>query len=264
MKKINKSSPPNSLTLYESQFPMHDWGKFRDHKGGSSYKTVKQNMLSDQGGLCGYCETKIEAIPEYKQRVEHYHSKSDNADPKTNWALDWQNVFAVCLGGSSLKEEDKKAYPLPINLSCDAYKGHLINKKKLPEACEGYFLNPLRIISTPSLFDFDRSTGALKANKITCRKFADIDNQYASFEELVEKTIEILNLNCQRLLDDRLVVLKAYNQEVAKARKIRDREGFNKLTERWFQKKWPSFFTTRRILLGKHAELYLSQTTYNG
>lgn len=265
LKKINKTSPTNALVCFADSNPRSDWDNdFRNHDSGKSYKAVREIMIADQGGLCGYCETSIKHLYEHQQRVEHYHNKSDTSDTSKNWALDWNNVFAVCVGGSYQSIEEKEQYSLPKNLSCDAHKDHLVKKKKLPEACEGFFLNPLRIIGTPCLFDFDRSNGKLTANPEACQRLAEIDNQYASLEELVEKTIEILNLNCDRVCTDRLLVLKSYNQAIASARKLNDKQVFSKLTERWFQHKWPSFFTTRRILLGRHAETYLEKIAYNG
>jgi len=51
---------------------------------------------------------------------------------------------------------------------------------------------------------------------------------------------------------------------VAKARKKNDKECFSKIVTLWFKDKWKSFFTTRRLLLGKHAEIYLSKIGYDG
>ncbi|MEZ8215279.1 retron system putative HNH endonuclease [Vibrio sp. 1F148] len=265
MKKISKSLPPNELTKFAESNPGALWDPdFRDHKAGESYKSVREVMVQDQGGLCGYCEKKISKLPAHKQRIEHYHNKSDTDDPTINWGLDWNNVFAVCLGGSEIKDEEKKQYPLPRNLSCDAYKEHMVCKNLLPQACEGYFLNPLKIIANPCLFGFDKSNGELTVNKSACEALVGIDNQYGTIEELVEKTITILNLNCDRLCSDRLAVLKLYNQEVTKARKAKDREGLSKLAKRWFDNKWPSFFTTKRVLLGTYAEAFLTQSSYDG
>ena len=178
-----------------------------------------------------------------------------------NWALDWQNIFGVCIGGS---DSDKNHHSLPDNLSCDAYKDHLIASGTLSKACEGFFLNPLQLPAFPCLFSFDKSSGKLIPNEKACEQWRAPANQYATSYELVEKTIEILNLNCPRLLDNRLAVLKAYNQQITKFRKAKDRRGFIKLAQRWFHTPWPSYFTTRRILLGSHAETYLQQMTYNG
>lgn len=252
MKKINKSQPPNALTEYETQNTNNNWDEFRSNNTDGSYKAIKKLLLQDQGGLCGYCEAKLSILPEHKQRVEHFHSKSDCSNPAKNWALDWQNVFAVCIGGS---DADKSMHPLPINLSCDAYKDHLITSRKLNIACESDLLNPLNVLATPSLFIFDKSNGELKVNQIDCE----------NIKSLVDKTIKILNLNCQRLCADRLEVLKSYNQEVAKSRKRNDRQGLAKLADRWFKNnRWPSYFTTRRLLLGCHAEACLIQINYDG
>ena len=262
MKKINKSQPPNALTVYENQHPNSNWDPdFRNYNAGNDYRAIKGLLLEDQGGLCGYCERNIKTQPIHKQRIEHFHSKSDSSNPTKNWALDWQNIFAVCVGGD---DAQKSIHPLPINLSCDSHKNHLISKQKLALACEGLFLNPQDIIARPRLFHFEKSSGALSVNKEACADFNYLEHQYGSVEELVQKTISILNLNCQRLCDDRLEILKSYNQEVAKARRVNDRQGFEKLARRWFSDKWPSFFTTRRILLDQHAEVFLEQIAFNG
>jgi len=51
---------------------------------------------------------------------------------------------------------------------------------------------------------------------------------------------------------------------IAKARKRNDKECFSEIAALWFNDKWKSFFTTRRLLLGNHAEVYLSKIGYNG
>ncbi len=230
---------------------------FKDHNGGIDYKIIRKQIVDDQGGLCAYCEEKIFDLPPFKQRVEHFHSKSDSDDPIKNWALDWENVLGVCIGG---EDSDKSLHPLPENLSCDAHKNHLINKNKIPEACEGVLLNPLTIIASPCLFEFDKASGKLIPNAIHCGE-TDVSGSQL---ELVKSTIDILNLNCDRLVQQRLLLLRKYNRLVADARKRNDKEFFPKIAEKWFRSKWLFFFTTRRILLGKHAETYLKHIGYNG
>jgi hypothetical protein len=152
---------------------------------------------------------------------------------------------------------------LPANLSCDAYKDHLIVKNKLPIACEGYLINPLELPAFPCLFDLNKRTGELKPKD----KYGDLgidNNCYSTISELVEKTIEFLNLNCDRLNKQRLAVLNQYNQEIKKARIINDQQVHSKLAIRWFQKQWLPFVTTRRILLNVHAENYLQSINYTG
>lgn len=257
--------PPNPLTDFAAYNPTQDWEAFRQYNESVDYNAAKNLMVLDQGGLCAYCEKKIGDLSKNLERVEHFHPKSDTTDPAKNWALDWNNVFAVCLGGSHRSDADHTKHPLPANLSCDAYKDHLISKNKLQQNCEGYLLNPLAIYTTACLFDLDKATGELKPNRDACESFKyEGENQYANFVVLVEKTIELLNLNCRRLCDERLEVLKQYNQQITKARKAQNKHIFFQLAQRWFSTPWPSFFTTRRIIMEQYAENYLLSVNYNG
>lgn len=259
MKRINKSLPPNNLTNYAQNFPQHNWDvDFRNSNQGAEYKAIKAVIFNEQGGLCAYCENEVKDA--HKQRVEHFHPKSDTNNQNHNWALDWANVIGVCIGGSDV---DRTIHPLPANLSCDAYKDHLILQKKLHIACEGYLLNPLVLPAFPCLFDLNKRTGELKA-KDNYGQMSIEHNRYATVAELVEKTIESLNLNCDRLNKQRLAVLNQYNQEIKKARERQDHDVFSKLAIRWFQQQWLPFFTTRRILLDQHAEQYLKSIQYAG
>ncbi|ETR71629.1 MAG: hypothetical protein OMM_02351 [Candidatus Magnetoglobus multicellularis str. Araruama] len=204
MKKIKKTPGPNSLTNYEKEYPGANWSDFKNFNAGEDYQCIRNQVLKDQGGLCAYCETKIINLPPHKQRVEHFHAKSDRVTSNKNWALDWNNIFGVCIGGD---DSDKKLHPLPENLSCDSHKNHLVNKKQLPEACEKFLVNPLTMIATPCLFDFHKATGELRPN-IKTQKHASKENDYEVSEELLKQSIDILNLNCDRLKQQRLLILK--------------------------------------------------------
>ncbi|NLY64944.1 MAG: TIGR02646 family protein [Alcaligenaceae bacterium] len=265
MKKINKSSSPADLTAFSTANEQASWDDFRQHNIGTAYLNTKNSLFADQGGLCAYCEKNVGNLSSHLQRIEHFHPKSDRSNPAKNWGLDWHNMLAVCTGGSNKTEADHTIHPLPENLSCDAYKDHCITAKKLHVNCEGDLLNPIELNSTLCLFDFDKATGKLLPNYNVCLtvNFSGTNN-FTDLSELLTKTIELLNLNCQRLCEDRLTILKQYNQEIAKARRINDKLIFQKLAEKWFSKKWPSFFTTRRILLGTHAEKFLTENQYNG
>lgn len=140
--------PPNNLTSYLQNHPHDNWDDFRGNNEGKDYQIIKTLIFNDQSGLCAFCENEVKEI--YKQRVEHFHPKSDKTDLTHNRALDWQNVIGVCIGG---EDSDKTAHPLPENLSCDAFKNHLINQNKLSINCEGYLFNPLNLPAFPCLFD---------------------------------------------------------------------------------------------------------------
>jgi hypothetical protein len=125
-----------------------------------------------------------------------------------NWGLDWNNIIGVCIGGD---DADKNKHPLPANLSCDSYKNHLISKGRLSEQCEDRLFNPLKILATPCLFNLNKRTGELLSDDTSRLQVADIKNDFFSIRELVEETIEALNLNCDRLKDQRIAVLYDYN-----------------------------------------------------
>lgn len=256
---------PNPLTVFAVSSPNATWGDFRNYGvtgqvAGTDYKSVKTIVFNDQGEICAYCEVKTPHTSPHKQRLEHFHSKSDTTNPTMNWALEWSNIIGVCIGGNDANTE---LHPLPENLSCDSHKDHILTDAQ-KNHCEGLYLNPLGVVAFPCLFAFNKATGEMQPDVDNCRQVRIEPNKYATTEELVTETIRILNLNCYRLKDDRLEVLKIYNQEIAKARKSNNTQIFTELSVRWFNNRWPSFFTTRRVLLGKHAEAYLQHISYNG
>jgi len=261
MKKIIKSSPPNVLTVFAHKYPRSLWDKgtdsFKDYNKGVLYQILKKNIFFTQGEICAYCECKV--VESYKQRVEHINDKS-NYNPLliTPWVhnlhLDWNNLIGVCFGGSS---PQNPLYPTPENLSCDSYK-------ETKSITHKQFLNPLAIQAFPNLFQFEKRTGKLKPHTENCELVIIPNNSYPTTEKLIEQTIINLNLNCDRLMMDRNEIFKKYNRKIAEGRKANDTNVQKKLAEEWFSQKFPSFFTTRRILLGKYAEEFLLQNNYDG
>lgn len=269
MKLLYKSAPQNELTVFAQAYPDADWDNdFRNYAvppnmPGHDYKEIKKRLISDQGGLCAYCEKQIGCLNANLQKIEHFHPKSDKSNLAINWALNWSNVLAVCTGG---EHENRTIHPLPENLSCDSHKNYFMikNPGKLPQFIND-LLNPLQISAFPCLFDFDKRSGALTPNQSACQ-YIDLLQNLATgqTQKKLLETINILNLNCDRLCTDRLLVLFQYNKEVTKAKKLKDNKFKQKLVAKWFSSKWPSFFTTRRILLGKSAEAYLQSIPFQG
>lgn len=247
MKKISKSPPPNPLTEFYSSNLTGNWENFRDFS--DIYDRTKEIIFNDQNGLCGYCEDYILALDKSKRQIEHFHDKSDKDLTIMNWALDWNNVFGVCKGGS----DQKATYPTPRNLSCDAHKNYYLKSAHT----EGVYINPLDAPYAPFL-EFDKATGRLEPNVVICETLNSyMPNNYGSFYDLAKETIEILNLNCDRLNSNRLKVLHEYNRLIGIARKTNNRDMVNNLPDHWFRNKSLPFFTVRRCLLGTQAEEYL-------
>lgn len=242
MKKIKKGNIPSGLASFENKNAMGSWQEFRDTQKGVSYQQTRYQATADQGGLCAYCEVHHKGETGLFS-IEHFHPKADKSNPNKNWALDWNNMLAVCRGG---REEDKSIYPTPANLSCDAHKDHLKNQQAI--------LNPLNLLAH-KYFSFNKGTGELEVDK-------NITNE--DLKEKIKKTIHVLNLNCYRLCVTRLEILKAYNRSMKIAQQYNQRTIKQDLAVRWFSKAWPSFFTTRRCLLGDTAERYLQSIHFDG
>lgn len=268
MKTLYKSAPPNALTRYATDYPANEWGEFRDHAAlqqtpGDDYRAIKHRLIEDQGGLCGYCEEQIGQLDANLQRIEHYHPKSDKSDPAVNWALLWSNVLLVCMGG----EQAGGRFPLPQNLSCDAHKAHFFGNAapSLQAQALDALIAPFDMPAFPCLFGFDMRTGVLLpslagAEQIDQARLLPPGTTHAALTE----TVKVLNLNCDRLCQSRLKVRDEYNRLVKVARESSDIAFREKLAVRWFSKRWPSFFTTRRILLGDAAEDYLREMGFRG
>lgn len=267
MKRVARTAEPVELQTFREANPACSWDEMRnDAQGRTVYSLVRSRLVEGQGGICALCEIKVSGDDPTLCRVEHFHPKSDRST-EHNWALDWQNMIAVCTGGSQrhhVKPHAKE--PLSENLSCDAYKDKMIQGRQLEECCEGWIINPLACPAFPRLFFLEKSTGELFADREQCAEVHVEGNRYSTTQELVEQTIIMLNLNCDRLREARKTVL--WHIEHHK-KKLRDngrtpQQGLDELTNRFLRRQWPPFFTTIRFCLGAPAERYLQEIGYQG
>ncbi len=263
MKTIKKCSvEPQGLADFRTQNPQATWDDAHNYQvsGKSIPQICCAQSSNDQSGLCAYCEKELKGN---HPRVEHFHPKSDTSDPTKNYALLWVNMLAVCDGNSSSDESTK---PKSARLHCDAYKNVQVQNGKLLENCDGYLLNPLALPPDYNFFAFDMASGELKANATICTAHNLAGNLCANTQELVEGTIKHLNLNNSRLCELRRKKLHSIDKTKKFLRqKHTDIKKYNAaLMERYFQKKWPEFFTTVRCILGQSAEEYLQQINYKG
>ena len=142
MKHVLKGAEPPTLAFYAQAAPKSSWEQMRDDpyfQGQQAYQDCRSACITDQKGLCAYCEIDIRDNDPLKCRIEHFHPKSDQTTAH-NWALDWQNMLAVCNGGS-IEYLTASGFYLPprqANLSCDAHKDRMIQQGQLPACCEGW------------------------------------------------------------------------------------------------------------------------------
>lgn len=271
VKRVLKGAEPPQLKRYRNAVPASTWKQMKNdvHYGGQkAYKDCRSDAIKHQKGLCAFCEINIRENHPLKCRVEHFHPKSDQTSAH-NWALDWQNMLAVCNGGSRSEISDSAFYlqPTKENLSCDASKDRMIQSGKLQEVCEGWILDPLQIPSFPSLFRVHKGTGKLEPDLASCTACEPWPgNQHADLAALVQHTIDMLNLNCDRLMQARLRVIRHIERNKKKERMngCDGQQGLNNLARRYFRNPWPGFFTTIRCCLGQAAENYLNNIEFQG
>lgn len=261
MKIIKKSAEPPVFKKYRTQHPTRIWEKVPSKR----QQACRQQCMTDQGNICCYCECNLNH-PRISNfcRVEHFHQKSDTTPTGKNWHLDWQNMLAACNGQTEI--QDRKLLPHPMNLSCDAHKNYLIQKGKLLVQCEGLLVNPLQLPPFPNLFRVSPSTGELLPDQANCLQVTIPDNQCSTTEELIQNTITILNLNCDRLCQQRKSLLQFIDRKIAQGRQEgkSPEEVFSALLNFFFRTKWPAYFTTIRCRLGKYAEDYLHSISFQG
>lgn len=246
---------PPELRNYVAQHPANSWDQFKAVRRRRS--SVQQQLLSDQGGLCAYCEIDLKAaagIAQADLRVEHFHPKSDLGGGH-NWHLDWTNLLAVCHGGSRGDIVDAAERHTSPDHSCDIPKGG--------EDWDAVILTPLELPSYPCLFRFDRSSGGMRVDQENCRAVAiDADKAQA--------TVDNLRLDSTRLRDLRKPVLDKLNQQLQLLLRsgIPIDEARTRLARVMLSKNanhhWPAFFSAIRHYLGDAAERQLRADGYLG
>lgn len=272
MKRVKKVDEPASLTCYRNAVPNGTWDDLGgDTKWGGQKVPLdcRKQAIEDQGGLCAYCEIVIRDNNPLKCRVEHFHPKSDVTLPLINWALSWQNMLGVCNGGSNphVSTPGFHLVPLKQNLSCDAHKDQQIQTGVLPLICEGWILNPLEVRSFPCLFKINKFDGHLEPDPIACQAAAPWPgNRHATVDELVQHTIDMLNLNCDRLKKSRLALIWDIerNKKGQRQQGFDAEQGMTNLVQHYFRQTWPGFFTVIRLCLGQSAETHLQAVHFQG
>ena len=254
MKQTKKSPSSNLFLEYALNNPLSNWSEFREYNAGELYKETKNKIFVDQNNLCAYCEVDLSGAYDNNKRIEHFKSKSGCLFPTitNNWNIEWNNLLGVCVGGSDF--ENKKIFDLPQNLSCDAHKERYEDSHAhISKDWNGYVLNPLSNYESYKVFDFNKATGELFPNA-SCADIIIQGNKHPSTYELVEHTIDVFNLNCERLKTARLQILHQYGNQIKKIIS-------NKITIEQFLDRWMNgehslpFQTTRNILIMNNKKI---------
>lgn len=112
MRFIQKKEGPDSLLKYAKKNNAY-------YDGYSEKDDVKEQLLHEQGYLCGYCMRRIKSAKDTK--IEHIIPQSTlKADPKK--ALDYKIMVGVCYGNENKNGAGKKHRW--NELTCDAHRGN--------------------------------------------------------------------------------------------------------------------------------------------
>jgi uncharacterized protein (TIGR02646 family) len=157
------------------------WNRFRDD---TAYKALRDLLLAQQRGLCGYCEQRLTSqtgvLHAMDWQIEHVLPKSGGPGR----ALDWTNLILCCGGGTYRHHSEASRYSAgKANVSCGQFKGD----RPLPPGCD-----PRDFPCAPRLVSIGLD-GELSAHEAGCLTAG------VSATELNRVINDVLNLNCARL-----------------------------------------------------------------
>lgn len=237
MKRIRTMAEPTpglSRYLAEAEEPSYD--EFRAYQQGAAYRELIARLIELQRGLCGYCEINLLGSDRQVEHVAPQHSHPEAT-------LHAPNMLACCQGGTrASKDEERFLKPPRRNLSCGQAKAGLDDRR---------FLDPRSLPALPSLLAV-RYDGRIEADGNACKSEDEVAK--------VERTIEILGLNVERL-------------RAARERRWKDLldvwephfQSGNEMTQGARMELLPGqdgrlsrFFTTRRSFFGRRGEQVLS------
>ncbi|MYH72162.1 MAG: TIGR02646 family protein [Acidimicrobiia bacterium] len=252
MKRIRERNKPTpSLAEYLKVVGDNaNWNDFRDHNKGASYGELIEKLIDVQRGLCGYCEINLTDLD---RQIEHVIPRKDPQQGASR-EVDVTNMIACCKGGtspvfaSSARSSDEERYLEPVkdNMSCGQAKG---------DYNDADFLDPRKLPALPSLTKV-LVDGRIEVDEKACES---VDIPAAR----VIRTIEILNLNAERLRSARE---KQWNNLEEEADQIGDLDDSD-IIDAWIRSvlmlddagRLVSFFTTTRSYFGPLAERVLEQ-----
>jgi uncharacterized protein (TIGR02646 family) len=255
MKRCVKSQPePAILASYRSGSPNSTWDQMKN-ESPACYSSLRERLGQDQGGLCAYCEM---ILTTDNTQVAHFHPKSDT-NGANNWALDWDNLWLACKGGSQSWMRDENCFcpPLPDNLSCDERKGGKV--------LDDDVFAPNEIPAYPRVFSYHQ-----QPDRIEIRPDQDMCEGAGIPVEKVQRTIDEFNLNCGRLVSARLALHRQLEQAIKRLREsgMDPQQGFASLVKKHLSKdtngRWQRFLTLVRWRFGKAAEDHLQAIGYEG
>ncbi|HIP33704.1 MAG TPA: TIGR02646 family protein [Bacteroidia bacterium] len=258
MKKVNKNNiVPEKLENYFKTNPNNDWEKFKN-ECQDGYKKILDEIKSNQGGVCCYCEITFHDDKGIRDdfRVEHFHPKSDTLDPNINWNLIWKNLLGCCHGGSDKSVLGAKRFiQNKKHRHSDVLKGEKLWDDEI--------LNPLEIPNFPPIFKVD-SDGEIKVLEDNCNQ---VNINIVKAQNCLDE--EKLNLNSPILKGWRKNVIDNLRNQMIETEDIElIMENIEDLLSTYLlrdsNENYSPFFTTIRSYFEEDAEEFLKKNNYDG
>lgn len=188
MHYINKGEAPTFFEACKEIMPPHaDWNYF--HKNHFAIKQNLKNVLhQEQGGLCIYCEKKIN-LRNKSSHFEHLLPK-DKQGAYAHLVFDYHNLSLSCNG-----EENESIY------KSKEYCGH----KKLNLIDEKKFLNPVKSNDIKEYFSYEVISGV--GDKV------EIKSSGKDSEKAIYMINNLLSLNNITLMRERAYARNQFLRE---------------------------------------------------
>lgn len=191
---IKKTQPSqelvNFITAEKAKFQTE--GKLNKHpsyevlQSDISYKLLRHQLFKEQRGLCCYCMRKIGVD---NSNVEHFLPQSIFPENE----VDYYNLYLACRHSYKKLKDNQHCDIVKGNELISKYIGFLHNNKKCEDLIQytedGYILPK-------------------KQNYITRIKFYQNYSILTPQEKELLSTIEVLNLNCPSLVNERFKFIK--------------------------------------------------------
>lgn len=187
---------------------------------------LRKILESEQHHVCCYCQRPVKAF-----RIEHSYPESGADEEKSkSLQLEYTNLFASCI----------ESQGLPPHLQyCDVAKGNEVIREFIKEkVCKNYF----RYLSTGEIVP----NGAY----FTLKEYKEATDLTQDEEDAL-RTIQVLNLNCPTLRDERKMCIDTLLSQLSKKSKDEWKEEIKKWLE---SETFPSFVELRLQYINKYLQ----------
>lgn len=187
---------------------------------------LRRVLCREQKNVCCYCQRPVKGF-----RIEHaYPESSPDKEKSERLQLDYYNLFASCI--------DSERRPPELQY-CDVAKGNEIIREFIKEkACQTYF----RYLSTGEIIPNGRF--------FTLKDYLEATS-LSQDEQDALKAIEVLNLNCHTLKEDRKQCIDLLLSELRK----KSREEWSAMIDTWLSADtYPPYIELRIQYITKYLD----------